>query len=297
MLVARHHLLGLRRVVTAQVAESVLRPALVLAAVGGVWMAGWSLDATATTGLYGAASAVGLGFLVWRITTSTPAEVVTAAPDPDPLWLRAALPLLVTGIARDLNAEAGMLVMGTFLPPDDAGLFRAATRLASLPTFVLTAMNLSFQPVAAALFATGDLAAIERLGVRASRVAVVLSLPIVAVFLLAGGPVLSVFGPGFSEAAPALAILAFGHLFNVACGSVGVILVACRREDDAARGLVFSCVVTLAANLVLVSTLGLIGAAIATTLGLVVWNVALSWLTWARLGIVPAAFSWRRSSW
>ncbi|MEQ1569245.1 MAG: polysaccharide biosynthesis C-terminal domain-containing protein, partial [Myxococcota bacterium] len=202
--------------------------------------------------------------------------------------------VLLTAVARDLNAEGGMLILGSMLPSAEVGLFRAATRLASLPSTVLAALNLSFQPVAARLFAAGNLDEIERLGVRASRIAVGLATPLVLLFLLAGGPVLGVFGPAFTAAAPALAILTLGHLFNVACGSVGVILIACRREDDAARGLVLSAVISLALNVVLVWWLGLVGAAIATALGLVVWNVALSWFTWARLGILPAAFSWRR---
>jgi O-antigen/teichoic acid export membrane protein len=292
-LVCRHLLLGLRRVVVAQVAESVVRPAVVLVGVGGAWLAGAPVSAVDALVLYGAATLVGLAWMLWQIRRATPPEVSAAGDDPDPTWLRSAAPLLVTSVARDLNAEAGTLMIGSLLSAGDVGLFRAATRLAALPTYILTAVNLSFQPVAAGLFAKGDLRGIESLGIRASRVALLLALPIVAALLLAGGPMLSLFGPAFPAAAPALAVLALGHLFNVSCGSIGVVLVACRREDDAMRGLLLSCGVTLVANAVLIWAYGLMGAAVATALGLVVWNVALTWYAWRRLGIVPAAFSWR----
>ncbi|MEQ1501509.1 MAG: oligosaccharide flippase family protein [Myxococcota bacterium] len=297
LLVCRHLLLGHRRVFAAQLAESVVRPLIVLVGVGALWALGPGVDATGAVWVYAAASLVAAGFLFARLRRETSQALRDAAPDADPTWLRAAMPLLLTGLARDLNAEASVLIMGSLVAPDDVGLFRAAQRLASIPTFVLSAVNLVFQPVAAGLFAKGDLAAIEVLGVRASRVAVAISLPVLVVYWFEGRWVLSLFGPAFVDAAPALGILALGHLFNVACGSVGVILVACKREDDAARGLVMSCVVTLIANGVLIRSFGLNGAAIATSLGLVVWNVALSWFTWQRLHIVPAAFSWRRLRW
>lgn len=291
--VGRQMLLGLRRIVAAQAAETVLRPALVLAGVGGAWFAGLPVDAVVALVLYGAATVVSIAWMGWQIVRATPPEVGASAPERDPTWLRSAAPVLVLSVARDLNAEAGTLVIGSLLSAGDVGLFRVATRLAALPTYLLTAVNFSFQPVAAGLFARGDLRAIEVLGVRASRVAVLLALPVILVLVLAGGPLLSLFGPSFPAAAPALAVLALGHLFNVASGSVAVVLVACRREDDAMRGLLVSCGVTLVANAALIWAFGLIGAAVATALGLVVWNAALTWFAWKRLNIVPAAFSWR----
>lgn len=297
VLVARQILLGLRRVAAAQVAESVLRPALFLLAVGAVVLAGLPLDASGAMALYGVATVACLLWLVPQIRSATPAPVSDAAPEPDDGWLRAALPLLLAGIARDLNSQGGVLVMGMMLSPEDVGLFRAAQRLSTLPMFVLSAVNLTFLPVASALFAKGDLAQIEILGIRASRVVVLVSLPILAGFFVGGDLLLGLFGDGFVRAEPALWILGLGQLFNVACGSVGVILTACNREDDVARGLVFSCFVTMIANVLFIQLFGLLGAAIATSFGLVVWNSVLSWFTWQRLGILPAAFSWRRLRW
>jgi O-antigen/teichoic acid export membrane protein len=301
LLIVRHRLLGLRQVVAAQFAESVLRPGLLLMLVGVAWQGGAPLSegtgAAIVLGLYAVASLGTLLFALWRSDAASPPELADAVPITDPGWLRSAWPLLLTGIARDLNAEAGVLLMGSTLSPDEVGLFRAAQRLASLPTYVLTAINLSFQPVAAGLFAKGDLRAIEILGVRASRVSVLLSLPFLAAFLLQGEFLLGIFGPGFVQAEHALWILAAGHLFNVACGPVGVVLVATRREDDAAKGLILSCVVTLLATAIGIRVAGLEGAAVATALGLVVWNTALSWFAWERLGILPAAFSWRWLRW
>jgi O-antigen/teichoic acid export membrane protein len=301
LLIVRHRLLGLRRVVVAQFAESVLRPALLLLLVGLAAWAGAPLregsGAALALALYAVASLGTLLFVLWRADAASPGELADAVPITDPGWLRSAWPLLLTGLARDLNAEAGVLLMGSTLSPVDVGLFRAAQRLASLPTYVLTAINLSFQPVAAGLFAKGDTRAIEILGVRASRISVLLSLPFLVAFWLWGDWLLGWFGPGFVRAKLALLILAAGHLFNVACGPVGVVLVATKREDDAAKGLILSCFVTLLATAIGVRVAGLEGAAVATALGLVVWNVALSWFTWERLGILPAAFSWRWLRW
>lgn len=303
ILLARHRLLGLRRVVTAQIAETLMRPSLLLMFIGIAYLSGVPLRDSSGPAiaivLYTIASVLIWLFLLWQIRSSLralsppPEKIYTSDPD----WTRAARSLTLTGIARDLNAEAGILLVGALLAPGDVAILRAAQRLAALPTYALTAINLSFQPVAASLFAKGEIAQVEILGVRASRVATLLSLPMVIGFTLVGDRALSLFGEGFSDGWLALVIMSLGHLFNVATGSVGVILVAAKREDDAAKGLVFSCVVTLLATVVGIYAEGLLGASVAIALGLVVWNVALSWFCWERLGILPAAFSWRWLRW
>ena len=81
---------------------------------------------------------------------------------------------------------------------------------------------------------------------------------------------LAIFGADFEVADTALVILAVGQLVALASGPVGAVLVMTGRERlqrDAAAAAV---AVNLVGNLVLVPTYGMVGAASATAVALIV---------------------------
>jgi O-antigen/teichoic acid export membrane protein len=71
-----------------------------------------------------------------------------------------------------------------------------------------------------------------------------------------------------------------------------------RHERDTAKGLAVSAILNVVLNLLLVPLLGIIGAAMATALSLITWNVLLWWAVRQRLGINSLAFDfdWRTIS-
>lgn len=291
LLVGRQALVGFRRVAWAQSAESIVRPILLVLLVGAAALGGARLDPAAAMALYGVASALTLGVTAALVLREVPRGPIER---PDPGWVRSAWPMLVAGLSRDFNTEAGMLVLGALLSSRDAGLFRAASRIGGLTSFALGAVNLTINPVAAALHASNELDRLERIAVRTSRAASAFALLAVLGFVVGGRWILGWYGPGFVDAWPVLVLVSLGHLYNVATGSVGVILVMTRHEADSARVLLITSVVTLVASVGLVWWLGLLGAGLATIATLVLWNTGMLWYVHRRLGIVPAAFAWRR---
>src|SRR5262249_30247634 len=93
--------------------------------------------------------------------------------------------------------------------------------------------------------------------------------------LAAGGPfVLRLFGPGFTAGADALAILALAMLVNLATGNVETVLLmsGCSRYILANKLIAIGTNVVL--NLVLVPHDGIVGAALAWAVSIVLDNVA-----------------------
>jgi O-antigen/teichoic acid export membrane protein len=117
------------------------------------------------------------------------------------------------------------------------------------------------------------------------------SLAISAGIAALSGPLLDLFGSEFHEARPALLILLVGQLINAAAGSVGYLLTLTGYHREATRALGLSAVACILLAGVGVSVFGLVGAALGSTTGFLLWNGSLYWLVVRKLGIRPSIFT------
>ena len=83
------------------------------------------------------------------------------------------------------------------------------------------------------------------------------------------------FGSEFKDGYYALLILSVGQLVNVLSGSVGYIMTMTGRQKQAAYVLAISAALNIVMNYMLIPHFGIEGAAIATAVSLMLWNIAL----------------------
>ena len=114
-------------------------------------------------------------------------------------------------------------------------------------------------------------------------------------FVFRGDLVLSLFGPRFTAAHTSLIILSFSNILNVAAGPVGWLLLMTGHERDAALGVFVATLVSLFLNVLLVGSYGIEGAALATAIGMVIWNLLLMLFVWRRLKLHSTILSDLRS--
>lgn len=206
-------------------------------------------------------------------------------------WTRVALPLLlVSGFVLTLN-QVDILLVGLLRGSHSAGIYTAATKTAALVTYVLFAVNASAAPMFAELWSAGDVAALQRL---VSFVAHWIFWPALAlsVVLSLGAPViLQTFGSGFHAAELPLTILLCGQLVNAGAGSVGYLLTATGHQDECAWVYGSCAAANVVLQLILINLFGLVGAAIATTASMVIWNVWLHHLVSERVGVHASVLS------
>lgn len=84
--------------------------------------------------------------------------------------------------------------------------------------------------------------------------------------------------------------LCCGQIVNACAGSVTLLLTTTGHEGDALKGIALGAIVNVIGNAVMIPLYGINGAAVATGLSTVVWNVALGILVYRRLGINPTMF-------
>jgi O-antigen/teichoic acid export membrane protein len=289
---------GLQHVVKAKAVEMLVRPVLFLLGLGFLFsfFPDMRLPQYAMAVHFGAAIAVlcAAAVLLYRYLPR-PARA-TAAQYQTRQWLASAMPLTLMGGAGIINNQTDILMLGFFRAPEDVGIYRVAVQGAVLVAFGLQAANAVIAPQFARLYAQGDEARLQRLVTVSARIILLVALPVALTFILAGGAIaIWVFGSEFARSHTSLAILATGQMINAAMGSVGFLLNMTGHERDTARTLLITAVMNVLLNLLLIPPFGMAGAASATAISLVAWNILLCRLVMVRIGINSTAFALNRN--
>lgn len=293
--IERAALQGMNRVVQAQFADIIIKPAVLLSLV-----ALWALwrPPTPSIAVLLTVAAAGAGF-VWSRTLferAIPHDARRSEPTHQTRqWIRAAVPMVFVNAAAVLLYESSVVMLGALTDAKSVGVYSIASRLALLPGFVLTAANMAFQPIISKLYATRDFDQLQRLAVHQARLMSLVTAPAFVLLWWAAGPLLRLFGDEFASGAGPLWVLTLGMLVHVATGAVGIILMATRNERDLAACWLLAAISTIGLNLAWIPTHGALGAAAGTAVGTVVMNLAALVVVRRRLGIFVSIFALRRA--
>jgi O-antigen/teichoic acid export membrane protein len=289
-------LLGLGHVIAAQVPEAILRPLAYLAALAVLVLFGATVPPALTLVLYVAAAATAFlmgTVLLRRVTTQVLGHGETVLPARG--WWRQALPLTLVSGSGLLIANLPTLVVSALIGPAEAGLFAVAHRAANIQVLGLSAMNTVVGPTIARLTVRSDSVSLQQVLTRAARLAFLVTLAIGGAMVLFRDDLLGLFGAEFSEAALPLVILTTGQLVSAACGSAGTLFVMTSQTRYAAAGFLIAASTTAVLLFLFVPSWGVIGASLATAVGVATLNLSLVFFAWSRKQTDPTIVgrSWR----
>jgi O-antigen/teichoic acid export membrane protein len=202
-------------------------------------------------------------------------------------WRQAAVPFLVLAAAEALLNRTGVLLLGWFGETRQAGIYSLAFNIAFLVVLPRTAINTLFAPAISSLFTRRDQAAIQALVTTTASLTLGAAICIALVLAVFAEPILTWFGKDFAAGVPALRILLAGQVFAASYGSQVYVMTMTEHERGAAALLILSAMVNIAAGVVFIAILGLTGAAVATTIALVIWNVTMARFISRHLKLVP----------
>lgn len=209
------------------------------------------------------------------------------------LLLRTSLPLLLVASMNLVMGWTDILVLGVWTDPATVGIYGVATRIAALTSFILVAVNSVTAPRFAALYAKGEHHALEQIARRSAAGMLLAASPVIVVLLLFPEWLLQLFGADFVEGTLLLRILALGQLVNVAMGSVGYLLMMTGHERLLRNNIMFSALLNLVGNLVLVPGFGGMGAAVSTAFSIALMNIISFILVYKKLRINTLGYFFR----
>ncbi len=245
----------------------ILRPVLIMLGVGIAQFASITLDAVTVLALVVLASVLVLLVQALLLRARLPkAPRPTTSPERRRFWLLASVLMMPAMTAEELFVWIDVLILGFLVPPDQASLYFAAQRSLSLAAFV----QYGFMLVAARGFslslASADRAGLQSRITRSTNATFWLTIPSVAITLLAGYPLLHLFGDAFVAAYPCLVLLGFAYVIRAATGQAAELLVVQGRYRLSLLIVSISVATCVLAMLVLVPLWGITGAAAAMVL-------------------------------
>lgn len=273
---------ALKRVRDTMFIQAVGIPLISLAVLGVIGGTFQALGA-AMAYLAGTLGVLGFGYVMWR--KSTPHIRRVRGTFDTRLLIATGIPLFWISLLHIVMEMADTALLGIWVASDRVGIYGVAMRAASMTSFILMAINTIVAPKFAALYAQGEHRSLGSLARNAAKLTTLLASPMLLLFILVPETIMGLFGQEFVGGARPLTILAFGQFVNVACGSVGYLLMMTGHEKAMRNNLLFSAILKIGLNILLITQMGIIGAALATAISIAFMNLFAAYLVYRKLSI------------
>lgn len=288
---------GLQHITKGQISDALIRPASFSLLLFFVPLVATPLNPALAMGLGMLSTAFAFVVAFSMLRKHLPPEIRVATPHIQSRnWCSSALPMALTEGMRTLQGHLVILLMGFITTASMVGTFRVASSVSIITNFSISLLNIVGMPIIARLYAQGDFPKLQRLlgwialGMVSSTL--LLTLP----FLFAGVPLLSIFfGEEFGAANSPLLVLCGSVLINSFFGANAALLNMTGHQVCVTRASFISMILLVLASPVLIIYFDVIGAAIATVLAMLVWDI-LMWLDARRLLALDTSLLYFKSS-
>jgi len=187
--------------------------------------------------------------------------------------LRFSLPQTFTSLLLQTILWTDTILVGRLRTAAEVAVYTIVQRLLSPAQTVSTSTGQMFAPRIAAEDARGDRATLGEMLKRVTYWNVSLSIPVFGLLLLVPGPLLHLFGAGYSTGATALVILAAGQLFNAATGPLGQVINMSGRPYVTLANNAAVAALNIVGCVILIPRYGINGAACSTTASITLVNL------------------------
>ena len=270
------------------VVQSLVR--LVLVAVIAVAMQGLNVTvAVIAFGISDVAATIALIVLLQKyfpVSQLRDGEMREVAPE----CFRFAIPLWLSGMLRQFRRSFQTILLGATAAAASVGIFSIVSSITTVGHVCLLALFVAVKPTLARLHDIGDREGLTHLYTTATRWAYTITLPFFLVIVLFRESILLVFGESFAAGSTALLIYAFAEVVNAGTGICGPVLDMTGHTMMKLVNAITLTVLLVVGNVLLIPRYGVVGAAIATLVGIGVSNVMCLVEIWWLERLLP--FGW-----
>ncbi|GGK08950.1 hypothetical protein GCM10010123_43530 [Pilimelia anulata] len=268
--------------------RSALQVAAVLLVAAGGWAATAALPLAWVAPYLPAAAAalLWLRALVARLGRATAGGGGDWRAEWRPFWAYTGPRALATVLQVALQ-RIDIVLLGALRGLGDAAVYTAATRFLVLGQLAGQALSTSVQHRLAAHLARGERAAAGELYRVATGWLVLLAWPVYLGCAWLAGPMLRLFGPGYGDGRAVTVLLALAMLVATGCGMVDAVLMMAGRTSWTLYNALAAGAVNVSGNLLWIPPYGLLGAAVAWVLAILINNLVPLVQLRAALGLHP----------
>jgi len=264
----------------------IARPAIILVVMAAVFVLGGEMKAAtacwaAVIATWGAtvAQTILLGRRLAAVLPRVPRRWDVAT------WVGLSAPMFLVDSFLVLLNSIDVLLVGRYAEPDRVAVYFATVKTLALVHFVYYAAKVASAKRFASLWHAG---ARDELAVFVGRMvrwtfwaSVVMSIGV----LIVGRPLLSLFGPGFTDGFPILFVAILGVLARSSVGPAETLLSMAGQQTSSAMVYGLTLAVSLLANSILIPIYGIWGAAAGTSGAMIFESILLARVVRRRLGL------------
>lgn len=224
---------------------------------------------------------------IWFLNKYTPHNIkVIKSYIKEKKWIKSGLFFGLLSVLGVINNQSSIIILGLLDSPKSVGYYRVAVQMANLTILGLQSVSLVITPRFADLWSKGDNSQLQKLVTWSSRVIFIFNMIVVIIFLLVGRSLLHfVFGEEFNESYIPLVILLCGQVINSSTGAVWFLLNMTGYERKIVMVMGVTSLISILLGLFFIPLWGVVGASVATSLSLFIWNVWLSFISYKKIGI------------
>jgi len=185
-----------------------------------------------------------------------------------------------------------LLMIGYFLSSESAGYYKTIQPLGMLVLLPLTSFTFLYLPIVTRYFEKGDIDFLDQVFTATTKWISLIAFPIVLVLILFPESVIRLFfRPEYIPAATALGVYALGMFSRVFVGPNGAMIKAINQTRVDLISAVIGAMTNIVLNIVLIPRFGIEGAALATGLGFLMYNITEVSVVYYHMGIHPFALN------
>ena len=183
--------------------------------------------------------------------------------------LKFSIPMVFSIFLGNLTRQIDVLMLGLFVSAAEVGLYSVVVRIIVLAEVVFGIFMPIFNPFVTDLYEKKELSKLSNLLKTITRWSVTISFPVFLSLFFFPGLFLHFFGAEFIQASACLSILAIVHLFSSTSSLPSSIIFMSGRSDITFKNNSAMLLINVVFNYLLIPQYGILGAAIATGISLI----------------------------
>jgi O-antigen/teichoic acid export membrane protein len=197
-----------------------------------------------------------------------------------------AFPMLFASSFALLMNWTDIIMLGIFTGENEVGVYASAQRMASLTGLGLIAINSIAAPKFIDFYSKKDMFGLQRIAQQSTKFIFFSSFPLLVIFFTFPEFIMGFFGDEFLKGDTTLMILTLGQFVNAASGSVGYIMQMTDNQKIYRNIIMVAALFNVALNYILIPLYGMEGAAFASVISMIFWNLSLVYIIKKRLGFL-----------
>ena len=194
--------------------------------------------------------------------------------------IKKSYPMAISAVSFFFMQSTDIVLLGKFKDFDTVAFYAVAVKLGMVTTLVLQSVTIILAPKIAEIYKLNDQSQLKKIVKDSARLIFMLSVPIIGLLMLFPSFFLSFFGEAYTAATNAFLILLGAQFINTLLGPISIYMNMTGKQNKLHQILLLGFIINLVLNWYLIPLYGMVGAATATAISMVLWKSIAVGYTW-----------------